>query len=146
SFKQEATKVVSIRQGYLSTGGNCTIRVRIAGEKAVITVKSKTKKASFSRFEWEYTIPVEDAREMIKFSISGLIEKERYIIPAGNFFYEVDVFRGLNEGLVVAEIELSSEKDHFERPVWLGKEVTRNKRYYNAFLAKNPYIYWKKGQ
>lgn len=144
SFMRAAAEVVPISQAYLTTGANCTVRVRIFGKKAVVTVKSKLSKTGFSRQEWEYEIPLEDAREMLKLSVSGLIEKERYIVPAGKFYYEVDVFHGLNEGLVVAEIELTSEDDDFERPSWLGKEVTKEGRYYNAFLAKNPYLSWKK--
>lgn len=144
SFKKEAIDVVPIQQGYLSTGGNSTVRIRILGDNAVLTIKSKSKKNSISRNEWEYVIPLEEGMEMAKLVVSGLIKKERYIVPVGKHFYEVDVFHDDNEGLVIAEIELSSECELFERPEWLGKEVTRNKRYYNSFIARKPYKKWKK--
>ncbi len=115
-------------------------------EKAVITIKSKNKKNSISRYEWEYPIPVKDAQEMMKICVSNIISKDRYLIPVKKHIFEVDVFYGNNQGLVVAEIELSHEDETFEIPDWLGKEVTKQKCYHNAFIARHPYNKWKESK
>jgi adenylate cyclase len=134
SFEQMAVKKIRIRQSYFSTDPGRTIRLRITGEKGIITFKSNRGKDSFSRNEWDYEIPLKDAEEMIKICLPGIIDKTRHFIPAGRHVFEVDVFHGKNEGLVIAEIELSSESEEFERPEWLGEEVTGNPRYYNSNL------------
>ena len=133
-FEHLAVKKIRIRQSYFSTDPGRTIRLRIAGEKGIITFKSSTWKESFSRNEWEFDIPLKDAEEMIKICLPGIIDKTRHYIPAGRHTFEVDVFHGKNEGLVIAEIELTSESEEFERPEWLGEEVTGNPRYYNSNL------------
>jgi adenylate cyclase len=135
-FRHLAIKEIIIKQFYLSIDPDKTIRIRITDEKAFITIKGQSKGKSISRSEWEFTVPVKDAEEMSALCLPGRIEKTRYLIPAGKHTFEVDVFHGKNEGLVIAEIELSSEDESFERPAWLGEEVTGNPAYYNANLIK----------
>jgi CYTH domain-containing protein len=146
SFKSAAIKAVSIEQGYFITTGDSAVRIRIIDNQAVITIKSKNKKNGFSRHEWEYPIPYDDAREIIQICSSNIIKKTRYLIPVEKHCFEVDVFHGENEGLVIAEIELSSEEETFVIPSWLGKEVTFKKKFHNAFIAKKPYSTWKNKQ
>ena len=118
-----------------------TLRVRIYGDQAFLTLKGKTQ--GISRSEFEYEIPLEDAKAMIaEFSDNQLIEKLRYEIPQKRLKWEVDVFTGKNEGLIIAEIELDSEDQEFDRPEWLGEEVSHDKRYINALLIQNPYQDW----
>lgn len=141
-FKQFAFRCEAIVQGYLSSVPERTVRVRIKGEKAFITIKGISNESGLSRYEWEKEIPADDARELIKLCEPGVIDKTRYYIKQGEHVFEVDEFRGENEGLVMAEIELSSETDTFDKPEWLGEEVTGDNRYYNASLSKNPYTEW----
>jgi adenylate cyclase len=130
-----------MRQGYLVADATRTVRVRIEGERAVITVKGKSVGAS--RGEWEYPIPVPDAAELLDgLCEQPLVEKIRHRIPLGGHVWEVDEFLGQNAGLVVAEIELGSEDEAFEKPDWVGQEVTGEKRYYNSQLIRNPYSAW----
>jgi CYTH domain-containing protein len=119
------------------------VRVRIKGEKAFITIKGMSDNAGLSRFEWEKEISVSEAEALLEICEKGKIDKTRYIVPAGAHTYEVDVFHGKNEGLIIAEIELNSEDESFEKPAWLGEEVTDNTRYYNATLSKKPFKSWK---
>lgn len=123
------------QQGYLSEGG-CTLRVRIAQDKAYLTIKGKT--TGFSRAEFEYEIPLEEARQMMALSLYPPIEKIRYRVEVGGKLWEVDEFLGANKGLLMAEIELESEDETFEMPAWVGQEVTGDARYYNASLSKQP--------
>jgi len=131
-----------ITQGYICSGEKPTVRIRIKGEKGYITVKGKSGNSGMSRYEWEKEIPLRDAEELMKLCTSGLIDKTRYEIDYCGNIFEVDVFHELNDGLIVAEIELESEDQKFEKPDWLGKEVTLDKRYRNSYLANNPYIDW----
>jgi adenylate cyclase len=125
-----------LRQAYLASNDRCAIRVRIKDEdKAYVTLKSA--KPGSSRDEFEYAVPVADAREMLDLREGDVIEKTRYRVPAGDLTWEIDVFSGAHQGLVVAEIELPDESAQFDRPDWLGDEVTHDKRYYNASLALN---------
>lgn len=133
-FEQHAVKKVRIVQSYFSTEPDRTIRLRIANEKGIITFKSKAGKGTFSRNEWEFEIPLKEAEELITICLPGIIDKTRYYIPFGDHTFEVDVFHGKNEGLVIAEIELKSESEEFEKPGWLGEEVTDNPQYYNSNL------------
>jgi CYTH domain-containing protein len=131
-----------MRQGYLVADPVRTVRVRIEGERAVITIKGKSTGAS--RGEWEYEIPVPDATELL----DGLceqpqVEKIRHRIEHAGHTWEVDEFLGLNAGLVVAEIELDAEDEAFELPAWIGREVTGDKRYYNSSLIRSPYSQWR---
>ncbi|MBB4037615.1 adenylate cyclase [Dysgonomonas hofstadii] len=146
SFKDEAFTYEEIVQGYLSSVAERSVRIRIKGEEAFITVKGMGNESGISRFEWEKEIPIADARELMKLCEPGRIEKIRYYIISGDNTFEVDVFSGENEGLIIAEIELSSEDEIFEKPGWLGEEVTGDKRYYNAALSKNPYREWGGGE
>jgi adenylate cyclase len=132
---------VEYRQGYLCASKERSVRVRLAGNKGYLTVKGKTIGAS--RSEYEYEIPPEDASLMLdELCPQPLIEKKRYTIPLHGCIWEVDEFFGLNAGLVVAEIELKSENQPFERPEWIGEEVTGDPRYYNAALSIAPYSTW----
>jgi Uncharacterized protein conserved in bacteria len=128
-------------QAYLGLAPNPTVRVRIKGEKAFLTIKGRSE--TISRPEFEYEIPVEDARELMTLAVSCPVEKTRYEILHKGFMWEVDVFEGKNEGLVVAEIELSSENQPFEKPDWLLNEVSSDPRYYNSYLSECPFQDWK---
>ena len=142
-FKESAKKATRITQGYLSSVPERTVRVRVTGEKGYITVKGIGNDSGASRFEWEKEIPVEDVRDLLKICESGVIDKTRYLVDCDGHTFEVDEFYGDNEGLVVAEVELSDENEAFTRPSWLGEEVTGDKKYYNSMLMKNPYKNWK---
>ena len=131
---------IRICQGYLNRDKERTVRVRIAGEKAFITIKGISSGAT--RAEFEYAIPVEDAAELLKMCDGPPIEKMRHIVIFAGITWEVDEFYGENAGLVVAEVELETEEQTFEMPEWLGVEVTEDVRYYNANLAVQPYTSW----
>lgn len=133
-----------IAQGYLNSTPERTVRVRIKGDKGYLTIKGKGNESGMSRFEWEKEIPVVDAKSLLELCEKGVISKTRFEIKVGIHVYEVDEFYGENQGLVVAEIELQSETESFEKPSWLGNEVTNNKQYYNAYLSKNPFKNWNK--
>lgn len=143
-YKSKAFKSFKIKQGYLSLSGVNVIRVRIKGEMAFITVKSALVEGKLKRHEWEYEIPVDDAEEMLEFCEAEVIDKTRYLIEAGNHTFEVDEFYGDNEGLLIAEVELEDEDEIFEKPDWLGEEVTGNVRYYNSFLSIHPFKSWSR--
>jgi len=131
-----------LRQGYLSLEPTRTVRVRIDGERAFLTIKGKSVGAS--RGEWEYPIPVPDAAELLDgLCQQPLVEKVRHRIAIGAHTWEVDEFLGANAGLVVAEIELASEAETFEKPDWIGREVTGDARYFNSNLIRQPYSQWK---
>ncbi|RBN51227.1 CYTH domain-containing protein [Flavobacterium psychrolimnae] len=142
SFKKEAFAKNHIAQGYLSSVPERTVRVRIKGEKGFLTIKGASNDSGLSRFEWEKEIPVSEAKSLLLLCEKGVIDKTRFEIKKGNHVFEVDEFYNDNEGLIVAEIELYSENDTFEKPDWLGKEVTGDIRYYNAYLSKNPFKNW----
>jgi adenylate cyclase len=141
-FKSLATKAIRITQGYLSSVPDRTVRVRIKGDKGYITIKGKGNDSGTSRFEWEKEIPVSEVEDLLKICEPGVIDKTRYLVPAGKHTFEIDEFYGDNNGLVVAEIELASENAVFEKPAFLGQEVTGDARYYNSMLIKNPYKKW----
>lgn len=143
-FKEQAFAKNKIAQGYLSSIPERTVRVRIKGDKAFLTIKGIGHQGGMSRFEWENQIPLDEAVELLKLCEKGKIEKTRYEIKSGNHVYEVDEFYGENEGLTMAEIELQSETESFEKPDWLGEEVTNDERYYNTYLSKNPFKNWGK--
>ncbi len=142
-YKQSAYSSSHIVQGYICHVPGRTVRVRIRDEHGYLTIKGAPEPGHFGRSEWEWEIPVEDARGLMGLCGSGVIDKTRYLVKAGEHTYEVDEFYGDNEGLTVAEIELASEDEAFERPEWLGMEVTGDRRYYNSMLLKNPYKNWK---
>lgn len=131
---------VAYAQGYLSNKPERTVRVRIAGGKAFLTIKGKT--TGFSRPEFEYEIPVEDAKAMLNLCPNPPVEKFRTVIKWHEKVWEVDEFTGSNQGLIMAEIELQSEDEHFDKPEWIGEEVTENRKYYNGYLSEHPFGEW----
>jgi len=142
-FKPFVVKETRIIQGYLSSVPERTVRVRIKGEKGFITIKGIGNETGASRYEWEKEIPVDEVKDLLKICEPGVIDKTRYIVPEkSGLKFEVDEFYGDNEGLTVAEIELPSEDFPFNKPEWLGEEVTGDARYYNSMLMKNPYKNW----
>jgi adenylate cyclase len=135
----------TMRQGYLSVDPERTIRVRVAGRRAFVTIKGAPSDSGASRAEFEYEIPVPDAEELLdRLALKPLVEKTRYRVPVGRYVWEIDVFSGDNEGLVVAEVELPSEGAAVMLPHWVGEEVTGDPRYYNASLVGHPYRDWDK--
>ena len=141
-FKSSARASYRICQGYLCGDEGRTVRVRRMGGKGFLTVKGCTNETGMSRFEWEMEIPPEETESLLGMC-SMTIDKTRFLVDVGTHTFEVDEFYGDNEGLVLAEIELSSEDEDFERPEWLGKEVTGDIRYFNSVLLRNPYRNWK---
>lgn len=129
------------RQGYIPTQQGATVRVRIVGNQGYLTIKGMTNK--YSRSEFEYPIPIEDAQEMLDTLCQRpLIEKIRYKVEYGNLIWEIDEFDGVNQGLIVAEIELSDEEQQFELPIWIGQEVSDQPKYFNSNLVKHPFSQW----
>jgi adenylate cyclase len=140
-WRDEVMKSVRMRQGYLDTEKQCSVRMRISGDRAWLNIKSSTIGAS--RQEFEYEIPLADAAVMLEsFCRKPLVEKVRHFVPVAGLVWEIDVFEGENEGLVVAEVELEHPEEDFEKPDWLGLEVTHDERYYNHFLSSRPFRRW----
>lgn len=142
-FKKEAFRAIRIRQGYLNSDPARTVRVRLTDDSGFITVKGRGK--GLSHFEWEKEIPANAAEMLLELAESGVIDKIRYFVAGsdGIHTWEVDEFLQENAGLTIAEIELSSEDEDFDRPSWLGEEVSGDPRYFNSYLSKNPYCTWK---
>lgn len=142
SWRDDADDGTFYRQGYLSSGGSCSIRVRVAGNLAYLSIKSASP--GISRAEFDYAIPLPDAESILKdLCVRPPIEKTRYLVRYRGHVWEIDVFAAENAGLVLAEIELKHVDERFERPVWIGEEVSEDERYYNAYLAEHPYRHWK---
>ena len=129
-----------IAQGYLSTDPERTVRVRIKDHQGFLTIKGKTD--GISRIEFEYQIPLDEAKNLLDLCLPTIIEKERFLIPIGSHTYEVDLFKGDNQGLIIAEIELKNKDETFEKPDWLGKEVSHETQYFNSALSQKPYKKW----
>ena len=142
-YKKEAHKKNRIVQGFLNTDPFRTVRVRVREDQGFLTVKGMGNENGTTRFEWEREIPVKEAEALLKLAEPGAIDKIRYDVQVGEHLFEVDEFFGENEGLVVAEIELTDEEESYEKPAWLGEEVTGQPQYYNAQLSKNPYKKWQ---
>lgn len=144
-YKAHAREAFRITQAYICAAGGRTVRVRLKGDKGYITVKGPSEAGGIARFEWEREIGPEDVKELLRVALPGVIDKTRYLVPAGDGIhtFEVDEFHGDNAGLTVAEVELSSPDEPFPRPSWLGGEVTGDPRFYNSSLARNPYKNWK---
>ena len=142
-YKKEAFSKKNIKQGYLSSIPERTVRVRTKGEKAYLTIKGLSSDSGLSRFEWEKEIPISEAEQLLLLCEKGIINKTRFEVKIGNHIYEVDEFYDENEGLVIAEIELSTEDESFVKPDWLGTEVTTDKRYYNSYISANPFTSWQ---
>jgi len=141
SWREQAQPGVRLMQGYLASTPSVTVRARLKGEQGVLTIKGATR--GISRSEYEYLIPAEDAKAMLsELAETAIIDKTRYLVPCGAHTWELDLFAGDNAGLVLAEVELSAEDEAFERPNWLGDEVSDDPRYYNANLARHPFRSW----
>lgn len=132
-----------IVQGYLNSNPSRTVRVRIKGAKGFLTIKGKGNASGTTRFEWETEIAVAEAELLLQLCEKGIIDKIRYEILVGKHTFEVDVFSGENQGLIMAEVELSEENEFFEKPKWLGIEVTGDKRFFNSYLSENPFTTWE---
>lgn len=142
AYKSEAFSKKRIVQGFLNTHPERTVRVRINGNKGFLTVKGKSNKAGTTRFEWERELDLAEAEALLKLCEEGVIEKTRYEVKAEKHIFEIDEFYGNNQGLIIAEIELSEENEAFIKPLWLGKEVTGEVNYYNSSLSNNPFKNW----
>lgn len=141
AWRSEVTRSVSMQQAYLSSaGGNASVRVRIEGDAANLNIKSAS--LSVERAEYEYPIPLADARQLMALCVDHPVSKTRHYVEDGDFTWEIDEFDGANAGLVVAEIELASPDQAHPTPAWLGEEVSLDRRYYNVYLAKHPYRQW----
>ncbi|AEM70243.1 adenylate cyclase [Allomuricauda ruestringensis DSM 13258] len=141
-FKQKATSQTRIVQGFLNTDSDRTVRVRISGDKGFLTVKGASNESGTTRFEWETEITAAEATNLIDLCEAGILEKIRFEVPFGNHLYEVDEFLSENKGLILAEVELNHEDERFEKPEWLGEEVTGQIQYYNSQLSKKPFREW----
>jgi len=142
-FKTQSFKNTRIIQGYLNSNPERTVRVRVKGDKGFLTIKGLGNESGATRFELEKEISIPEAMALFNLCEKGTIDKIRYEIKVGNHIYEVDEFLGENSGLYIAEIELSQENEPFIKPEWLGQEVTKDSRYYNAYISQNPYTNWK---
>lgn len=140
-WQERVGRSLDMAQGYLDGGGKASVRVRVAGDQAWLTIKSAT--TGMSRLEYEYPVPLEDGREMLaRLTRHTIVAKTRYWVRDGQNTWELDVFHGANDGLVTAELELEREDQEFDRPPWLGPEVTQDARYYNSHLSEHPYSLW----
>ena len=142
NYLPSVVKSLRITQGYLSSSPERTVRIRIKGDKGFITIKGQSDSSGTSRFEWEKEISVDDVRTLLPLCEPGIIDKTRHLIPCGQHTYEVDEFHGNNQGLIVTEIELNAIEEDFEKPDWLGEEVTGKPEYYNSSLSSNPFKKW----
>ena len=142
AYEAEARSKIRIVQGFLNTDADRTVRIRVKDNTGYITVKGKSNASGTTRFEWEKEIELEEANALLELCEKGVLDKTRYEVPVGKHLFEVDAFFGENEGLIIAEIELSHENEEFEHPSWLGKEVTGEVKYYNSQLSKYPFRTW----
>lgn len=142
-FKSKAHSHSHIQQGYFETAPGKTVRVRIRDDKAYLTIKGPANKDGLKRYEFETEVSIEDGKQLMNLCGPGRIDKTRWLVKAGNHTFEVDEFHGDNDGLVMAEVELQSENETFEKPDFIGKEVTGDRRFYNSHLMRMPYCVWK---
>lgn len=142
-FKELASSSSRIVQGYISSMKGRTVRVRIRDDKGYLTIKGPSDQGGLVRYEFEKEISLQDARDLMKICEPGIIDKTRYLVPYEGHVFEVDEFYGDNEGLILAEVELASPDEPFERPEFLGREVTGDRRFYNSCMRVNPYCQWK---
>ena len=141
-YRDMASSQSRIRQGYICRESGRTVRIRIRDGRGFLTIKGPSPNG-ISRYEFEKEISLDEAEHLFELCQPGVIDKTRYLVDVGSHTFEVDEFYGDNEGLTVAEVELGSEDEAFERPQWLGQEVTGDMKYYNSMLIKNPYKNWK---
>ena len=142
SYKVLAYHYSRISQGYICSLRGRTVRVRIRDGKGYLTIKGPSDSSGLGRYEWEKEIPLQEAQELMTLCEPGLIDKTRYLVRSGGHIFEVDEFYGENEGLTIAEVELSSADEAYEKPAFIGEEVTGDVKYYNSFLMKNPFCKW----
>lgn len=142
NFKNVSYQKTEIKQGYLNSDKNRTVRIRITNDKAFITIKGKSNVSGTTRFEWEKEIDKTEAEQLLLLCEPSIIDKTRFLVKNEEHTFEIDEFYGDNNGLIVAEIELSSEKESFKKPNWLGEEVTGELKYYNSSLSKVPFKDW----
>lgn len=143
NFINESHNSNKITQGYLNSSPERTVRIRLKNNDAYITVKGKSNSSGTTRFEWENKIDYKEATQLLELCEDFVISKTRYLVKQGQHEFEIDVFHGENEGLIIAEIELNEENEAFAKPSWLGEEVTGQIEYYNSYIARNPYKKWK---
>lgn len=141
-YKQQAFHHSRIKQGYISSRRGATVRVRLRDGQGFLTIKGPSDAKGMSRYEFEKEISAEEAAHLFELCEPGIIDKTRYLVRAGNHTFEIDEFYGDNEGLVMAEVELQSETETFEKPSFIGQEVTGDRRYYNSHLREYPYSQW----
>lgn len=141
-YKSKAYASSRIVQGYICSARGRTVRIRIRDDKGYLTIKGPADASGISRYEWEKEIPLDEARDLMKICEPGAIDKTRYLVRSGRHVFEVDEFYGENEGLIIAEVELSSPDEPFEKPDFIGQEVTGDARYYNAQLMRHPFCRW----
>jgi CYTH domain-containing protein len=144
-YKRQAYSKSRIRQGYICSGHGRTVRVRLRDDRGYLTIKGPSNENGISRYEFEKEITFAEAVQLMRLCEPGQIDKTRYLVKSGSHTFEVDEFYGDNEGLVMAEVELQSEDEPFEKPDFIGQEVTGDRRYYNAHLVKNPFKTWNGG-
>ncbi|MCB4807157.1 CYTH domain-containing protein [Tamlana sp. 62-3] len=142
AFKHEAHKQTRIVQGYLNSNKNRAVRVRLKGDTGFLTIKGTSSANGLSRFEWEKEISKHEAEALLNLCEPGIIDKIRYEVKVKTHTFEIDEFFGENEGLTIAEVELTSEDESFEKPLWLANEVTGDPKYYNSQISKNPFKNW----
>lgn len=142
TFKEEYFAKKRIIQGYLNSDPARTVRVRISGKQGFLTIKGSSESGGTTRFEWEKEIELQEAEALLSLCEPGSINKVRYLVKAADKIYEIDEFFEQNDGLIVAEIELDAADEYFEKPNWLGQEVTGDQKYYNSQLSKRPFLKW----
>lgn len=146
SFKRQAYDSSRIKQGYICSERGRTVRVRIRGSRGYLTIKGPSENGGLSRYEFEKEITLDEAEQLMRLCESGIIDKTRYLVRSGHHTFEVDEFYGDNEGLVMAEVELGSDDEPYEKPDFIGKEVTGDRRYYNSQLRVNPFSAWGRNE
>lgn len=144
SYKRQACDSSRIRQGYICSGHGRTVRVRVRGHCGFLTIKGPSDNTGMSRYEFEKEITLDEAEQLFRLCEPGVIDKTRWLVKSGSHTFEVDEFYGDNEGLVIAEVELKSEDEPFEKPDFIGREVTGDRRFYNSHLRQFPFCVWGK--
>lgn len=142
-YKKMAASSSHIRQGYICSGHGRTVRVRLRDDRGYLTIKGPSDGKGMSRYEFEKEITADEAAHLFRLCEPGAIDKRRYLVPSGSHTFEVDEFYGDNEGLVMAEVELGSEDEPFEKPAFIGREVTGDVRFYNSYLTHHPFASWR---